>query len=284
MENYEEVKDVRVKKHIVLKTFITIILLAIIGVLFYIIADMSTASKEYYISEKNLQIPIFVYHDVVKDKSEIEYDYMQITADDFENQIVHLMAYGYKPISYQDLKDYKEGKKALSKHSFLITFDDGYDGVYDYAFKIAKKYKIPMTSFEINNEVGKTGYYKWRQLKEMAQSEYMDIYLHGLEHKEYDKETPEKLVEDTNKAYQTLAKSLRNDSLLKVFTYPYGLYTEEQITALEKEGYIQNLTDNKVNESKNLNLSKLHRCYPLNDSLIKILTKIHFRVLRYGSK
>ena len=69
---------------------------------------------------------------------------------------------------------------------------------------------------------------------------------------------------------------------LKVFTYPYGLCTEEHIEALAKEGFIQNLTDNRVNQSNKLDLSRLHRCYPLDNSVLKILLKIQYRSLKYG--
>ena len=68
---------------------------------------------------------------------------------------------------------------------------------------------------------------------------------------------------------------------LKIFTYPYGLYKEEQIENLKKEGYIQNLTDNKINKSKDLDLYRLHRCYPLNDSIYKMMAKIIYRSIRY---
>lgn len=69
--------------------------------------------------------------------------------------------------------------------------------------------------------------------------------------------------------------------MTKVFTYPYGLNGEEKIEALEKEGFIQNLTDNRVNQSETLDLSRLHREYPLNDSVAKILLKTFYRSIRY---
>ena len=50
---------------------------------------------------------------------------------------------------------------------------------------------------------------------------------------------------------------------------------------LKKEGYIQNLTDNKINKSKDLDLYRLHRCYPLNDSIYKMMAKIIYRSIRY---
>ena len=275
-KNINKKKQNRAKK--ALLSFLIVFIIVIIS---FIIYEIATVKNTYYISEKNLQIPIFVYHDIVKDESQIEYDYMQTTVDTFERQITGLMKLGYKPISYEDLLAYQKGEKAIPKWSFLITFDDGYPGVYKYAFEIAKKYNIPMASFEITDTIGSEGYYDWNQAKEMHESGLMSIYLHGYTHVKYDEKTPEELLIDTNMAYENLKNELGDKDVLKVFTYPYGLSTNEERQMLKEAGYVQNLTDNKINTSKELDLSGLHRSYPLNDSVLKIILKIQYRAIRY---
>lgn len=139
-----------------------------------------------------------------------------------------------------------------------------------------------MTSFINNNCVGTSdSYYTWEQAKEMNDSGLISVYSHGYTHIEYDKETPGRLLEDTEKSYEELQAKLDDDELLKVFTYPYGLYTDEERKTLEKAGYVQNLTDNRINLSDTLDLSGLHRSYPLNNSVWEILLKIQYRVVRY---
>ena len=279
IEEKNEKKRVSTAKKIILS--VLLILILILAIISFLIYEIATVNKTYYIGEKNLQIPVFVYHDIVEDESQIEYDYMQTTAKQFEKQITGLMKLGYKPISYEDLVAYKNGEKAIPKWSFLITFDDGYTGVYKYAFEIAKNYNIPMTSFEISDTVGIPGYYTWDEAREMKESGLMSIYLHGYTHIEYDKETPERVLSDTNKAQEDLQNQLGDNNILKVFTYPYGLSTNEERSLLWQAGYIQNLTDNRINLSDRLDLSGLHRSYPLNNSVLKILLKIQYRVLRY---
>ena len=275
-------KEENIKKHNKIKKIILIIIsIIIIAISTFAIYEIATVHNEYYIGEKNLQIPILVYHDIVDDESEVEYDYMQTTVETFEEQITGLMKLGYVPISYEDLVAYKNGEKAIPKWSFLITFDDGYTGVYENAYEIAKKYNIPMTSFLIDDTVGIPGYYTWEQAKEMNDSGLMHIYSHGLSHRQYDQETTETLVNETEQAYTSLVSNLQDKELLKVFTYPYGLYTEEERQALENEGYIQNLTDNKINTSNNLDLSGLHRQYPLSNSALKIFLITQYRLIRY---
>lgn len=260
---------------------ISVLIAIVIALISFIIYEVATVNNKYYINEKNLQIPIFVYHDIVDDKSKIEFDYMQTDVDTFEKQITGLMNLGYKPISYEDLVAYYNGEKQISKWSFLITFDDGYTGVYNYAYPIAKKYNIPMTSFAIGDRVGKEECYTWEQAKEMYDSGLIGIYSHGLQHLQYNEYEANKLLEMTNQAYDEIRTNLQDENILKVFTYPYGLYTNEEIALMQQNGYVQNLTDNRVNLSNKLDIYSLHRCYPLNDSVLKILLKIQYRVIRY---
>lgn len=263
------------------KVLLYLLLIFIIAIISFIIYEIATVNDTYYIEEKNLQIPIFVYHDIVEDESKIDYDYMQTSVDTFEKQITGLMKLGYKPISYEDLLAYRDGEIAIPKRSFLITFDDGYSGVYKYAYEIAQKYNIPMTSFEINDKIGSQGYYTWEQAKEMHDSGLMSIYLHGYTHTKYDQKSAEELLSETNIAYENLQKELGDQDVLKVFTYPYGLSTREERETLKEAGYIQNLTDNRINTSNTLDLSGLHRSYPLNDSVFEIILKIQYRAIKY---
>lgn len=264
-----------------IKTLIILVSIFILTVITGTIYEVSTWDNVYYKDEKNLKIPIFVYHDIVTDESQIEYDYMQTTKDTFEKQITGLMKLGYHPISYQDLIDYNNGEKALYKHSFIITFDDGDMGVYENAFPISKEYNIPMTSFVINEQVGKPGYYTWEQAKEMQESGLIDICSHSMKHIEYDKVSKEELEQDVVTSFEEIDNNT-GITAKRVFCYPYGLYSNEGRERLKELQIVQNLTDNKINNSKNLDLSGLHREYPLSDSVLKIIIKMEYRNLRYG--
>lgn len=259
-----------------------IILAALLLVFFSIFAyDRLTIGKTYFKQEKNLKIPIFVYHNIVKTQQEIEHDYMQTTAKTFEKQLNGLQKAGYHFISYDDLIAYQKGEKKLYKKSAIITFDDGWEGVYQNAYPILQNYNIPATCFLIDENMGKETVLKWEQVRQMKQSGLISFYSHGKQHLYYDKVSPNQLAEDTLQAHQKIEKEL-GEKQTRIFTYPYGVYTEETVKTLEQQGFVQNLTDNKINTSKKLNLSKLHRCYPLSDPVWKILLKIEYRSIRYG--
>lgn len=269
------------KNKIIKRVLLILVGVAFLAAISLIIYDRATVNNQYSINELNIDIPIFVYHNIVHDSSQIKYDYMQTPKDIFEKQIKGLQDYGYHFITYDELQKFKNNEIKLYKKSCILTFDDGCEGVYKNAYPIAKKYNIPFTMFVITNSMGQDGVITWEQAKEMQDSGLVTIASHSMDHPEFTSLSVEDAVKNVNTSYEIIESKLGKQKV-KVFTYPYGLYKEEQIVELEKQGYIQNLTDNKINKSKHLNLSRLHRCYPLEDSVFKIIFKIHYRSIRYN--
>ena len=169
----------------------------------------------------------------------------------------------------------------MKKKSCIVTFDDGLEGVYKNAYPIAQKYNIPFTMFVIINSMENEGCITWNEAKEMQDSGLVTIASHSMDHPEFTKLPVNEAVENVNNSYKSIEDNLGNQTI-KIFTYPYGLNTEEQRIALKENGYIQNLTDNKINKSKQLDLYGLHRCYPLSDSIYKMILKIYYRSIRYN--
>ena len=276
MEN----KKIANKYSILLKIIISILtIIILLGISIYTY-DRLTVNNEYLISEKNLEIQIFLYHHILKEESEIQYDYMQTTEKTFEKQIRGLENLGYHFISYQDLIDYNNGQKKLYKKSCVLTFDDGCKDIYTNAYPILQKYNIPFTMFVVTNAVGADGCASWEELKEMQDSGLALIASHSTNHTEFNKLSVAETLENVDSSYKALEENL-GEQKTKIFTYPYGLYSQEQLEPLKEEGYVINLTDNKINKSKDLNLYGLHRCYPLSDSLFKMELKIIYRSIRY---
>ena len=246
-----------------------------------IIYDRATVNNQYSIDEKNLKIPIFLYHEIVDDASKVEFDYMQTTTEVFENQIIGLQKSGYRFISYEDLKNYSEGQIKLNKKSCILTFDDGCQSIYENVYPFAKEHNIPFTMFVITDKMGQEGRITWDEAKEMQDSGIVTIASHSKDHPEFTSLSTEEAVKNVNESYDIIEENLGNQTT-KIFTYPYGLNKEEQRNALKELGYMQNLTDNKINKTKDLDLSGLHRCYPLSDSIFKMTLKIFYRSIRYN--
>jgi len=233
------------------------------------------SEKLYYKSEKNIRIPILIYHEIPQDMPSRDLFYMQTTAKRFEEQLQGLLDEGYTFISYDDLVEYYEGRKGLTEKTLLIGFDDGWIGNYENAFPILKKLNIPAAIYVVDDLVGTEGYFNWDQAKEMSDSLLISIYSHGRTHIFYNKESNETLLNDVNFAYENIEKHT-GERKNKVFTYPYGAFREDQIETLKNAGYIQNLTDDEINLSNEIDLYRLHRYYvKQNESAYKIIKNIN---------
>lgn len=231
-------------------------------------------TKTYYKNEKNLRIPILLYHEITAKQPERSMAYMQTTKDNFERQIYGLLEYGYTVISYNDLIAYNNGEKALPEKVVLIDFDDGYIGNYQNAFEVIKKYNIPVSIYVVDDLVGTPGYFNWEQAKEMSDTGLVSINTHGKTHIFYNKETPETLKEHIEYAHSIIEEKLQKQ-VTKVFTYPYGAYTYEHLEILKNAGFVQNLTNDEINNSDDLNIYGLSRIYVMNHySKYKILKMI----------
>lgn len=231
-------------------------------------------TKTYYKNEKNLRIPILLYHEITTKQPERKLAYMQTTKDNFEKQVSGILEYGYTVISYNDLIAYNNGEKALPEKVVLIDFDDGYIGNYQNAFEVIKKYSIPVSIYVVDDLVGTPGYFNWEQAKEMSDTGLVSINTHGKTHIFYNKETPETLKEHIEYAHAKIEENLQKQ-VTKVFTYPYGAYTDEHLEILKNAGFVQNLTNDEINNSDTLNLYGLSRIYVMNHySKYKVLKMI----------
>jgi peptidoglycan/xylan/chitin deacetylase (PgdA/CDA1 family) len=112
-----------------------------------------------------------------------------ISAKTFEKHLQYLQENGYETITLRDLVDYMRGEIELSGKCVVITFDDGDESVYRYAYPLLKKYGMKGTLFLITSKVGQV----WSdltlsasyELREMQRSEVIDIesHTHDLHYK-----------------------------------------------------------------------------------------------------
>ena len=214
----------------------------------------------YKIGEKNLKLPILIYHGFSTPLPEGDVYKLMCTKDNFEGQITTLKDAGFTFITLEDLYKYKKGYIGLPEKTVAITMDDGWLGNYTEAFEIIKKYNVPATIFIVENLVGTESYFTWEQAKEMYDSGLVKIHVHGRKHISATGYSKEKLIEDYNHTHELIEEKL-GAKVQKIMAYPAGDSSADTIKWLKEAGFeVQVQTKyGTVNKSTNLDLTGLGR-------------------------
>jgi len=118
--------------------------------------------------------PILAYHGVGTDYSWGGKRYF-VSPAEFENQVKYLSDNGYTAITINQLDSIKSVDKPV-----ILTFDDGYEDVYTYAYPILKKYGMHASIFIISDFIGKGHYLTTNQILSMM--DVFDIESHTKTH------------------------------------------------------------------------------------------------------
>jgi biofilm PGA synthesis lipoprotein PgaB len=210
------------------------------------------------------EFTIFSYHEIA-DKSETLDSTYAVSAANFEAQMKWLIDDGYNFIKIDDIINSRKHNKPLPSKAVLITFDDGYQSVYDNAFPILKKYHIPSLIALVGSwlqatdkvdfdghQIDRSKFLSQKEIKEMVASGLVEVgshsyYLHrgvlGNPQGNMESATttrqwfPDKAVYEDDKSYhKRIYEDLKanNDFLkkytgqkLRVMVWPYGEYNME---------------------------------------------------------
>lgn len=124
-------------------------------------------------------VPILLYHSI-PDQAYAENRY-QVTAATFERQMQLLRRWGYRTISIQELVDHLYTGYALPPRPIVITFDDGYQNVFDIAFPIMQRNGFTGTVYIVANRLNAEGFMHADQLNTLVQAGW-EVGSHGMTH------------------------------------------------------------------------------------------------------
>ncbi|HHV61949.1 MAG TPA: polysaccharide deacetylase family protein [Firmicutes bacterium] len=104
----------------------------------------------------------------------------------FDAHMLYLKKMGFSPVSHDTFANFLDGRGKVPNNAVLITFDDGYESFYRYAYPILKKYRFPAINFVIVGDTGntshsmnmKTPHLSWDEMKEMEKSGLVALESH----------------------------------------------------------------------------------------------------------
>jgi peptidoglycan/xylan/chitin deacetylase (PgdA/CDA1 family) len=151
----------------------------------------------------------------------------------FERGMRRLYDRGYRTVNFPELVEHLRSDKPFAERSFLITFDDGYQSVYERAFPILQRYGFSATVFVTVGRkasgivsgrlpsMSDRNMLSWGEIREMQRSG-IEFGAHTLTHPDLTRVSLE-LV----KSEICDSKAIIEDALSASpasFAYPYGRY------------------------------------------------------------
>lgn len=184
-----------------------------------------------------IKVPILIYHAIrpYRKKDTAFVKEFVVTPDGFERHLQYLQNNGYTVISYRDLELYFSQKKPLPAKPVIITFDDGWQDQFTYAFPLLKKYHDTATFYVFSNAIGHKYFLTWPQIKLMDENG-MTIGGHTRTHPFLFKiKDPKKLTQEIAGGKQDIEKHLGKP--IYDFAFPFGHYNTLILNIVQKAGF-----------------------------------------------
>lgn len=231
------------------------------------VAASRAYTKETAESEAQVEIPVLLYHHIlksseIKDKS----NPMIISLEDFERQMKVLKENNYKTITLKQMEKFVKGELKLPGKSVLITFDDGYQSNYRYAYPVLKKYSFHAAVFLVtawcHEKAGpfnpaEMAFLSWDEIRKSRDVFEYASHTHHL-HK-YDAQKGSRLLWESRETVKSDLKISRDKLKTAYFAYPFGKYNEQVISLLKESGFRMAFTTAGGRVKAYDNLYKLNR-------------------------
>ncbi len=202
-----------------------------------------THTRVIPLGRTSLSVPILMYH-YIRPAPSIYTDYMgyrlTVTPSDFNEQMDWLVANGYHPVDFNDLRAYFGGVMPLPSKPVVITLDDGYADLYTAAYPILHSHKFKAVAYIVTSFVGQSRYVTAAQVVEMDHSG-IQIASHTVDHANLSKASMY-WVQAQLASSKTWLENLTGHSVVD-FAYPSGKYSATAVAALEATGYDTAVTE-----------------------------------------
>jgi peptidoglycan/xylan/chitin deacetylase (PgdA/CDA1 family) len=203
---------------------------------------------------------ILMYHRVAPRVAGVSAPTWNVTPERFQRQLRGLLSHGYQAWPLQRVLACRQAGEPLPPGVFVVTFDDGYDAIYHYAWPILKTLAIPATVFAITStldkdepivaddwsEAGRTDVPSstWKPLTskhclEMMEQGLMEIGSHTHTHHDF-RGQPESFRDDLALSLHVLRDRLGIEQ--PSFAFPFGYYDDALVAATRAAGLICALT------------------------------------------
>ncbi|MCF6289539.1 MAG: polysaccharide deacetylase family protein [Desulfobacterales bacterium] len=185
-------------------------------------------------------VTVLIYHRF----GDQRYPTTNVTVERFAEQMAWLRENNFQVIPLADLVKALKLKQPLPEKGVVITIDDGYKSVYQWAWPILKQYGYPFTVFIYTKATDDRhwDYLTWDQVREM-QAAGVDFQDHGYGHHRMalppagmDEAAYRNWIrDDLTKSHRILSRELGYRP--RFLAVPYGEYNRTVINIAREAGY-----------------------------------------------
>jgi len=225
-----------------------------------------------------------MYHQIMSNPDSAYRKYT-VTARTFSMQMTILKLLGFMTINFNDLVDYKYGRKNLPSKPIIITFDDGYVGAIENSVPILRALGFRAVFYIPTDFVGRMSNWDllklgvgfpivdWATIKKLDEDGFQ-IGCHSMTHPFLNELSSEDCINELKYSRATLEEHLGHS--VDHLAYPFGS-VDEKVRAIAAElGYRTacSIDSGFVNsEADILELPRIN--IKGQDSLLDFLAKVH---------
>jgi peptidoglycan/xylan/chitin deacetylase (PgdA/CDA1 family) len=194
-----------------------------------------------------IRIPVLMYHRLGDAHDGWERQYC-ISPQRFAEHMHILLREGWQAITIDSFFAWLDGKAELPEQSFLLTFDDGFLGVHEYAAPVLAALGWPATVFLVSQLIGLRD--AWCETRNpsgvtyplMNASHILELQAQGFSFHSHTRHHADLPMLDDNALHDELflaREELQNllGRAVDYLAYPYGHYDDRVLNAAQASGY-----------------------------------------------
>ena len=179
-------------------------------------------------------LPIAMYHSVRP--SVPAGNVLTVSVRVFDRQMRFLKNNNYAVMPLDQAVALIAQRKKVPARAVVLTFDDGEEDNYLYAFPILKKYGLPATIFLVVGDIGKPDKLKWEQIRQMQDSGLITFGSHSMSHPFLDSVSPAPDLEKEIRGSKAVLESMLGKPIT-MFAYPLGRFNKDVRQRVIDAGY-----------------------------------------------
>lgn len=164
----------------------------------------------------------------------------------FASQMAFLARFGYTVLSMDQVLACLRGEAPVPPKAVALTFDDGYENFYEYAFPVLKQHGFPAMVYLISGLLGQPSSWFAKDGRDtpplMSAERVRQLHREGIDFGSHSATHVKLADQDTNRIREEVTRSKREledvlGAAVTNFCYPYGSHDMRAVEAVAEAGY-----------------------------------------------